>query len=150
MIWLRHPDRLAGLLFALCGATFALGAGAYDMGNAGQMGPGYFPRLLGGLLVVLGIAILASAKNAAAPASSGGLPWRPILAVSAGVGAFGFLLQPLGLFLASALLVVLSSLGQRALRWREILASAGILALAACLVFAWGLNLPLAVWPAFI
>ncbi len=144
-----QPDRLAGLLFILLGAGFAFGAGTYDMGTAAQMGPGYFPRLLGALLALLGMAIFASAKTGAGRPSSGGLPWRAILAVLCGVGAFGLLLKPLGLFLAALLLVGLSSLAQQRPRWGEVLASALVLAGAASVIFVWGLQLPLPLWPAF-
>ncbi|MDP5239075.1 tripartite tricarboxylate transporter TctB family protein [Uliginosibacterium sp. 31-16] len=142
-------DRFAGLLFILFGGGFVFGAGAYDMGTAAQMGPGYFPRLLGGLLVLLGIAIFASVKTSAGRPSAGSLPWRAILAVLCGVAAFGLLLKPLGLFLAALLLVGLSSLAQQRPRWGEVLLSALVLAGAASVVFVWGLKLPLPLWPAF-
>ncbi|MBS1207682.1 MAG: hypothetical protein H6R19_80 [Proteobacteria bacterium] len=147
--FLAHPDRLAGLLFVLFGAGFAIGAGAYDMGTAAQMGPGFYPRLLGGLLVLLGIAIFVTAQGKDAPGIAGRLPWRALLAVCAGVAVFGLSLECLGLFIASVLLVGVSSLGQPGRRWGEVALSALVLALLACAVFAWGLKLPLPVWPKF-
>lgn len=142
-----QPDRLAGLLFILFGAGFALGAGAYDVGTAAQMGPGFFPRLLGILLALLGIAIFVSSENRTERASSASLPWRPILAVLGGVAVFGLLLKPLGLFLAALLLVGVSALAQTRPRWLEVAVSALVMAILACLVFAWGLKLPLPIWP---
>ena len=147
--FLAHTDRQAGLLFILLGAGFALGAGAYDMGSAAQMGPGFFPRLLGVFLAVLGVAIFVIAKDEGRPASAGALPWRPLLAVCAGVAAFGLSLEWFGLFIASGLLVGVSSFGQAGRRWGEVGLSALVLALLACAVFAWGLKLPLPVWPKF-
>ena len=142
-------DRLAGLLFILFGGGFAFGAGAYDMGTAAQMGPGFYPRLLGGLLTLLGIAIFAVAQDVATAGLTGRLPWRPLLAVCAGVAVFGLSLTGLGLFIASVLLVGVSSLGQAGRRWGEVALSALVLAALACAVFAWGLQLPLPVWPQF-
>ncbi len=53
-------DFWAGLMFLGSGAFFAIWAAThYQMGTAVRMGPAYFPALLGGLLVVLGLIILA-------------------------------------------------------------------------------------------
>jgi len=52
-------DLLAGGVFVAFGLAFALGARTYEVGTALQMGPGYFPLVLGGLLVLLGLVIVA-------------------------------------------------------------------------------------------
>ena len=44
----------AGALFMAFGAAVLVYAQQYDLGTATQMGPGYFPSLLGGLLMLLG------------------------------------------------------------------------------------------------
>ncbi len=49
----------AGLLFVAFGiAAIAIGSG-YPLGTAARMGPGYFPRILGILLITFGAAIAA-------------------------------------------------------------------------------------------
>jgi len=51
-------DFWAGLMFIGSGLFFAIWAVMnYQMGSAVRMGPAYFPAVLGGLLVVLGLAI---------------------------------------------------------------------------------------------
>jgi hypothetical protein len=50
-------DLLAGGTFVAIGLAFAAAASRYQLGSALQMGPGYYPLVLGGLLVVLGIAV---------------------------------------------------------------------------------------------
>ena len=52
----RH-DLLAGGTFVVIGLAFAVPAGRYELGSALQMGPGYYPLVLGGLLVVLGVGV---------------------------------------------------------------------------------------------
>jgi len=53
-------DFWSGLMFVGTGVFFAAWAIAhYQMGTAVRMGPAYFPTMLGGLLVVLGLIILA-------------------------------------------------------------------------------------------
>src|SRR3970282_166532 len=58
-------DFWAGAMFAGCGAFFVAWSFAYyAMGSAGRMGPGYFPAVLGRLLLLLGAGV--SAKSLAA------------------------------------------------------------------------------------
>ena len=48
----------AGAIFTLIGAYFCIEAALnLRMGTAFRMGPGYFPIVIGGLLVLLGLAI---------------------------------------------------------------------------------------------
>ena len=79
-------DLLAGLLFAAFGVVALVISRAYEIGAASRMGPGYFPRMLGLLLVVLGAAL---ALRGFWP-SSEAQPrwrWRPLLVVLAGVAS---------------------------------------------------------------
>jgi len=56
----RPKDFWAGLMFIGFGLfTVAWSLTHYQMGTAVRMGPGYFPVMLGGLLAVLGAAVLA-------------------------------------------------------------------------------------------
>jgi hypothetical protein len=50
-------DLIAGLVFVAFGLAFAVAAARYDRGSLLNMGPGYVPLLLGGLLVALGAAV---------------------------------------------------------------------------------------------
>ncbi len=83
---MRSPkDLVAGLLFIAVGIAAIAIAANYTLGTAARMGPGYFPRILGILLIVLG-AILALRslrleRTAAARAGSGG-PFSWSLAAS--------------------------------------------------------------------
>src|SRR5256886_485675 len=51
-------DFWAGVMFIAFGLAFMVVAQNYAMGNAVRMGPAYFPTALGGLLAVLGAAVL--------------------------------------------------------------------------------------------
>jgi hypothetical protein len=52
-----RPDLLAGGTFVAVGLAFAVASSRYELGSALQMGPGYYPLVLGGLLVVLGVGV---------------------------------------------------------------------------------------------
>ena len=59
-------DVLAGLLFMAFGAVALVMAQSYAIGTAARRGPGYFPRLLGFLLLGGGFLALALASDAIA------------------------------------------------------------------------------------
>src|SRR5512134_3133196 len=108
MAFVRHPkDFFAGLLFVAFGvAAFAIGSN-YPLGSAARMGPGYFPRMLGILLVVLGaIVALRALKLEGDRIRFGSL--KPIVIVLGSVVLFGLLSPHLGLVLASVILIVVS------------------------------------------
>ena len=55
MAFIRHPkDFFAGLLFIAFGIAAIVIGSNYALGTAARMGPGYFPRILGILLIALG------------------------------------------------------------------------------------------------
>ncbi|WP_413757962.1 tripartite tricarboxylate transporter TctB family protein, partial [Vibrio vulnificus] len=51
-------DFWAGLLYLIIGAAALYMAADYEMGTAISMGPGYFPKVLSGLLILIGAASL--------------------------------------------------------------------------------------------
>ena len=150
MALVRHPkDFVAGLLFVAFGiAAIAIGSN-YPLGAAARMGPGYFPRLLGGLLITFGAIIaLRGLKLTGKPIAFGSL--RPMVIVLGSVVLFGLLSPHLGLVLASVMLILLSSAASSEFHWREALASGIVLAGGAVLVFILGLGLQFSVWPPFL
>ncbi len=52
-----RPDLLAGGTFVTVGLAFAVASSRYELGSALKMGPGYYPLVLGGLLVALGVGV---------------------------------------------------------------------------------------------
>ena len=58
-----QKDFFAGLLYVVIGGGFAIGATNYTVGNAARMGPGYFPLLVGILLVSLAASTLSAWRN---------------------------------------------------------------------------------------
>lgn len=145
---LKSPkDFWAGAMFLAFGATFAAWAVArYHIGSAVRMGPGYFPAVLGGLLALIGAALLAGSLAIDGPR----LPrfnLRPLLMVLASCVAYGYLMQPLGLVLATGALVLISALGGHEFKWREVAVLSVVLVVFSVLVFVMGLALPFPLWP---
>lgn len=141
----------SGVMFAVFGLFFVVFARQYDMGTAARMGPAFFPTVLGGLLLLLGIGI--ALRGILADTQDGKVArfhFKPLLLVLGAVVAFGLLLRPAGLLVALAALVVISSLGSDEFRLRDVLlltVGLGALVLA---VFIYGLGMTVPVLPAFM
>jgi hypothetical protein len=150
MALIRHPkDFYAGLLFIAFGVAAIVIGSNYALGTAARMGPGYFPRILGILLVTLGgILALRALKLQGSPVPR--FKWRATLVVLGSVVLFGFIVEQAGLFLSTVILIVAASAASHELRWKEALASGIFFALLAIGVFVLGLKLQLPIWPVFL
>jgi putative tricarboxylic transport membrane protein len=135
-------DAAAGLVLVLLGLFFAWNGRGLAVGTADQMGPGYFPLVLAGLLVLLGLGVLAGSL-VTPPQGIGVVPWRGVGLTALAILLFGVAVRPLGLGPALAMAVFLAALASR--RFRPVPA----LVLTACMVlFAWavfikGLSVPI-------
>jgi hypothetical protein len=145
---IRSPrDFWAGMMFLGFGLFFALWAAYhYQMGSAVRMGPAYFPTVLGGLLAFLGIVILAGSLAFDGPKVAR-FHFRPLLMILVANIAYGYLMKPLGLVLATAVLVYVSALGGHEFKWKEVTILYVALIVFSVLVFVKGLTLPFPLWP---
>ena len=141
-------DFWSGLMFLVSGLFFAVWAVThYQMGTAVRMGPAYFPAVLGGLLAVLGLAILLGSLALEGPPVAR-FHFRPLTLITIAALMYAYLMKPLGLVLATVALVFVSALGGHEFRWKEVAILAVILVLFSVLVFVKGLALPFPLWPA--
>ena len=74
----------------------------------------------------------------------------PLVLISAACVVYGYLMKPLGLVLATLLLVFISAFGGHEFRWKEVTILFLILIVFSILVFVKGLTLPFPICPAFI
>ena len=150
MSLIRNPkDFGSGCLFAGFGLVAVVLGATYPAGTAARMGPGYFPRALGVILIVLGaILILKSLRTNGARISLPTL--KPLVVVLGSVLLFGLTVVPLGLVLATVLLVLASSVASHEFRWKEATIASLILAVFVVAVFSYGLKLQLPILPAFL
>jgi hypothetical protein len=151
MSMIRNPGNFwAGVLFMGFGAAALYFSQPYSVGVASRMGPGYFPRALGILLIGLGALLSLSTFWSARESEKMRWRWRPLLIVLFSVCLFPWVMEFLGLIATSLLLVFIASMAGDEFHWKEALISGLILGLAATAVFVHGLAIPLPVWPPFL
>jgi hypothetical protein len=143
-------DFWAGLMFIGFGAFFMFWALThYQMGTAVRMGPAYFPAVLGGLLAFLGILVFIESFAMQGPPVPT-FKFRPLLLILGACIAYGYSMKPLGLILATALLVFISALGGHEFKWKEVTIVYVVLVVFSLLVFVKGLTLPFPICPGFV
>lgn len=142
-------DFWSGIMFLCFAAVGLFVARGYSMGSSGEMGPGYFPVVLGITLGALGIMLVARAITTEDEAVAR-LSLRPLLLLVIGVIAFGVTIQPLGLVLTLVLTVAIVALAGRESSPLQIAILAAALAALSVGIFHYALRLPLPIWPSFL
>ncbi len=155
-----QKDFFSGLMFLLIGLGFAWGATNYNIGVGARMGPGYFPLMLGVILMVLGglIAFKAMVIESETGDKIGKWAWRPLGFIIGSNILFGILLGGLpsiglpsmGLIVAIYALTIVSAKAGDVFKLKEVLVVATVLAIISYGAFIKLLNLQFPLWPAFI
>jgi hypothetical protein len=138
---LDATDAVAGVLFIALGLFFGVQALSLDLGTAFKMGPGYFPLLLSGILILLGLVILASAVNKAGDAI-GSYAWRGIMFILPAPVFFGLTVQGLGFVPSIFLTAIIAAMASLKMKLPWALLLAVVLTVFSTLVFSYGLGLP--------
>lgn len=142
----KNRDIAAGLIvIAMAVAFFYFGLGL-RYGQASAMGPGYLPRILSFLMLLLGAAILI--RGLLNPAEPSEWPsWRATFVIVFSPILFGVLVPTIGMALAVIATALFARLAQK-LPWRwTTLLNPLFLSLFSCVVFVYLLKLPIKLWP---
>jgi hypothetical protein len=140
-------DFWAGLMFLAFGVGFVVVARNYSMGTAVRMGPSYFPTVLGGILALLGVVIFLR-SFVIHPEKVGRFHLKPLLIVLVAIVLFALALKPLGLVIATLIVVGVGAFASHEFSLKATIVLAVILAVFAVVVFYYGLGLPFNIWPA--
>jgi len=141
----------SGVMFIAFGVFFVGYARQYDMGTAARMGPSYFPTVLGGLMVLLGIIVLI--QGLATEQADGKIEpfnFKALVLVLGAVVAFGLMLRPAGLLVALFVLIAVSSFGSHEFKVRDMLLLSIGMSLLVLGVFIYGLSMTIPVLPSFM
>ncbi len=139
--WRTNKDFWAGVMFLVLGALAMGIARHYPFGTTLRMGPGYFPSVLGGILICFGLVILL--KGLRSPERiEGAWSLRALIVLPITLVAFGLLIDRAGFVPALAVLIFGSAAAGNEFHWGEVLLLTVGLTLLSVAVFIWGLGLP--------
>jgi hypothetical protein len=139
-------DLFAGLLFVAVGVAAVVVGRDYPLGSTSRMGPGYFPVLVGAVLILIGLVVAARAPVAQSE-PIGRIAVKPVFLVIGAIALFAACIETLGLAAAILLVVVVGYLANPQRKWVELLILAVVLTVASLGIFVYGLKLPFKVWP---
>lgn len=147
----NQQDFWAGVMFVAFGAFFAGNGMGYEFGTAEEMGAGYFPTVLGVIMLVFGLLIASTGLSAKATDEKiARFEWGVLLFILGPVVLFGLLLQALGLILSLVMLILTSSYASHEFSLKSALFNAAVLIVMCLLIFVWGLDLRFQLWPSFV
>jgi len=138
-----RKDLAAGAVFVGFGLAFAVTASTYEVGSGLRMGPGYFPLVLGGLLVLLGVLIAGKAFVSPETGELGPVPWRAAGLLVAAILFFGFAIRGFGVAPTLFVSVLLAALAGPKMRLLPALVIATTLTVLSVAIFIYALQLPL-------
>jgi hypothetical protein len=138
---LDRKDVWAGIVLIVSGAVAMLIARDYPFGTLLRMGPGFFPTVLGGLLVLFGIHVLAKGLRSTEKIEAG---WslRAMIVLPLSLVLFGVLIDRAGLIPALAALIAGSAAAGKQFKLGEVVLLSAFLIAFCVAVFVWGLGRP--------
>jgi hypothetical protein len=136
-----NKDFWAGMMFIGIGAAAMFIARNYPYGTTLRMGPGYFPSLLGGILILFGIYIMVSGLRSNEKIKSS---WsvRALIVLCLSMLLFGILMKHAGFIPALVVLIFGSAAAGRKFKFIEVLLLTVFLSGFSVVVFIWCLGLP--------
>lgn len=137
----NNADFWAGVMFIIFGAAAVWMSRDYPMGSAMRMGPGYFPTYLGYIMMAFGLGIGARGYLKGSD-EIGRWVFRPLIVLSLGVVAFGFLIERVGFVPSLIALIVITALAGDEFRPVELVFVTIALVVGAVAVFIYGIGLP--------
>jgi hypothetical protein len=140
--WRTNKDLWAGLMYIVLGAAGIWIARDYPFGSALRMGPGYFPTVLGGIMIAMGIYVLALGLRKHHEKIKGNWSLRALLVLPIAMVVFGILMEHAGFLPAMAALVPVSALAGREFKWKEVVPLTVGLTIVCTAGFIYGLGLP--------
>ena len=139
---IKSPEDLSsGVMFMCFGILTVVVSRNYSMGSTVNMGPGYFPTILGSMLIVLG-AVIAALSLKIEGEGIAPFAWRPMILLSAAFLLVGWGMERIGFIPSLLVLIVGCAAAGREFKWREVLIMSAVLILGCWAVFIWFLKLP--------
>jgi putative tricarboxylic transport membrane protein len=144
---ISNPRDVYGGLALVALAAFAFWACGDLPGMRGYaFGPGTAPRLFAGLLGAFGALVALIGFLTEGPAVEP-FAYRGPIFITVSVVIFAVTVRPLGLVLSSFISLVVAAYGSPEARFGETMLWGAVLTIFCSLLFPYGLNLPMPLWP---
>jgi len=144
-------DHYSAVLVIVLGVFMIMYSSTYQLGNLTKMGAGFFPMVLGVLMLLTGVAIGLTAtpairEEASAdsdkPKGHGGFEWRSWSCILGGLIAFIVFANYGGMVLASFVSVFVAAMGDRQNDVKHAALIGAFMSLVYIGIFYYGLKLP--------
>jgi hypothetical protein len=139
--FLENKDFWAGAMLIVAGAATMLIARHYSFGTTLRMGPGYFPTVLGGILVLFGLYLLLAGLRSSEKIT-GAWSLRAMIALPLAFVLFGVLMTYAGFVPALLVLIFGSALASPQFKLVEVVVLSVALTALSVVLFVWALGLP--------
>ena len=136
-----NRDFWAGVMLIATGAASVIIARDYNFGTSLRMGPGYFPSVLGGALVLFGLYLVVAGLRRN-DKIEGNWPFRALIVLPLSLVLFGVLMEHAGFIPALIVLIFGSAAAGTEFKLVEVLLLAIGLTAFCVALFIWGLGLP--------
>jgi len=151
----KRRDYFAGGAMMLLGLGTIVEGSTYRLGNLRQMGPGYFPVMLGVAMTIVGVLIAISAMQPSTDPEhdEDAIPdapeWRGWICIVAGPVLFIVLGAYFGLLPATFACVFVSALGDRTMTLKQATLLASGITISGVIIFVYllGVAFPILRWP---
>ena len=144
----RNMDFLAGLLMLVIGGGAMYMAMDFPFGSALRMGPGYFPRVLAGVLMCFGAFVLVRGLMTG-ESVRGRWGYKPLAFIVASLIAFGWTMEHWGMVPSLLLLYLIAARANHTYKIVEVLILWAVMTVFALAVFIWLLGLPYPLFGAY-
>ncbi len=142
--FLKNNDFWTGMMFIGTGTVSMFIARNYPFGTTLHMGPGYFPSLLGGILILFGIYVMVMGirSKESNKEVQGSWSLRALIVLPLSLVVFGVLMEHVGFIPALVVLIFGSAAAGKEFKFVEVLLFTVFLTVLSVAVFIWGLGLP--------
>jgi len=138
---LKNRDFWGGVMLIIIGIGAVFIAKDYRFGSVRHMGPGFFPTVLGVILILFGLTIMLKGLIKEEKILSN-LSLRALGLLPISLVFFGILIERAGLIPALVALIFCSASASKEFRFWEVCLLTIVLTVLSVSLFIWGLGLP--------
>ncbi|WEX08094.1 tripartite tricarboxylate transporter TctB family protein [Chelativorans sp. AA-79] len=143
----NRKDFATGAIFAVFALIYGfMSLTTMQVGTPVRMGPGFFPAMLSGVLLLIALFLMARSFLRTAETPFGEIAWRAIIFLTIAIVVFAATAESLGMLPGTFVAGLISSAASRTMTPPKALAVAAGIGVFCTLVFTVGLHVPLPIF----